>query len=153
MKGCFLLSLMCLIAGAQSSKLKLWSSIWLITFKKKEMKNNKIVKVLNQQICLAGCSDSSAWPYCSVVMDHYGGCYSQDYGDDMKNYCQGSCPQFCRKLLPPVDSNSFRASNSNFFWIIYFLYLQKILVNGVHGLKDLVIGHVEEVREKTLEPN
>jgi len=27
------------------------------------------------------------------------------------------------------------------------------LVNGVHGLKDLVIGHVEEGSEKTLEEN
>ena len=33
------------------------------------------------------------------------------------------------------------------------MYLQLNLVNGVHGLKDLVIGHVEEGSEKTLEPN
>ena len=63
------------------------------------MTNNEIVQVLYQQFCLAGCTDS--WESCSVVMDYYGGCYSQDYGEHMKTHCQGSCPQFCRKLLPP----------------------------------------------------
>ena len=33
------------------------------------------------------------------------------------------------------------------------MYLQLNLVNGVHGVKDIVIGHVEEGSGKTLEEN
>ena len=131
------------------------------------MKNNKIVKVLNQQICLVGCSDSSDWPYCSWAKDN-GGChgpwlngdaYTYEYKDTVEYYCRGSCPEFCRKLLPPCI---FREGHLDFtislnevihVSMFYYMYLQLNLVNGVHGLKDLVIGHVEEVREKTLEPN
>ena len=81
-------------------------SFWIFYLKTNE--NNKIVKVLNQQICLAGCTDSSAWPHCKWAMDN-GGChgpwlsggqYTYGYADTMKSYCRGSCPEFCRKLLP-----------------------------------------------------
>ena len=77
------------------------------------MTNKKIVKQLSQQILLAGCTDQ--WGYCSWAMNN-GGChgphlvyvggvvgyeYTYEYAPYMKTSCQGSCPEFCRKLLPP----------------------------------------------------
>jgi len=67
MKGGFLLSLMCLIAGAHAYGYGGQTS----------------------------CQDT--WGSCSLVMTHYGGCNSPQYGGYMKQACHGSCPQFCPK--------------------------------------------------------
>jgi len=69
MTGCFLLSLMCMIAGAHAYQ--------------------------NYYGSQSNCVDK--WGSCSLVMQHYGGCNSPQYGGYMKQYCHGSCPHFCPK--------------------------------------------------------
>ena len=63
----------------------------------KEETNQTHIKIILWKICFTDCADK--WESCSLVMQHYGGCYSAQYGGYMKTHCQGSCPQFCRKLL------------------------------------------------------
>ena len=57
-------------------------------------------------------------------MQHWGGCYGA-YTENMKTHCHGSCPQFCRKLLPSFlvrEShlyNNFKSSDSFLVVLIY----------------------------------
>jgi len=80
MTGCFLLSLMCLIAGAHAYQ--------------------------NYYGSQSDCVDK--WGSCSVIMQHWGGCYGA-YTANMKTHCHGSCPQFCPK---PCEWGSWTESQS-----------------------------------------